>query len=330
MVKAPILFCFVAWMEKYQGNPHVDIPRGGGAFIEKNGYGWEMFNFKRVGSNYYGHVTTMGGGIRIERLGADRDTQSISGVTVVFVANHPELGHPVVVGWYRGATVLRDQIATSRTLKRNYRGRRLEYNLVAPIAGSVLLAVPDRVFPVPDRKHHGFGQSRLWYADRPQNRKFLNSLLNYLHTQKVPHVRRYPQSKNGSGWQLDLKKRLATEKAAVNRVTRYFHDRGFTVISKERYCLGWDLEASRGEVTLLLEVKGTLSSQFVCELTPNEYAAMSGSRRDSFRLCVVTDALSRRLKPPRVFFWSKEQKCWTDGHDPLSIQELIGARVRPA
>jgi hypothetical protein len=113
MSDAPILFCFVAWMEKYRGDPEKDVPRGGGAFIDENGYGFEIFNFLPVGSKLYGYVSTMRGGIRIERLQAATNSDSVSGVTVVFVARHPELGTPVVVGWYTNATVYRGfQITT--------------------------------------------------------------------------------------------------------------------------------------------------------------------------------------------------------------------------
>jgi hypothetical protein len=40
-----VIFFNVGWMERYQGNPEQESIKGGGKFVDKNGYGYEMFNF---------------------------------------------------------------------------------------------------------------------------------------------------------------------------------------------------------------------------------------------------------------------------------------------
>jgi hypothetical protein len=39
-----LVFARVAWMERYQGDDN-DTPLGGGAFVEENGTGHEIYNF---------------------------------------------------------------------------------------------------------------------------------------------------------------------------------------------------------------------------------------------------------------------------------------------
>ena len=49
----PIIFFNTAWMERCEGL--VDNDKrvyGGGSFIEKNGYGVEIYNFKKYGEKY--------------------------------------------------------------------------------------------------------------------------------------------------------------------------------------------------------------------------------------------------------------------------------------
>lgn len=64
------------------------------------------------------------------------------------------------------------------------------------------------------------------------------------------------------------------------------------------------------------------------ELTPNEYAKAK-EFKDTYRLCVVTDALGKCAM--RTFTWDQSSKHWTgDNGATLLIEERIGARVRMA
>jgi hypothetical protein len=156
------------WYEGVRG----DQPEGGGSFIDEQGYGHEIFNFRPEGRHVYGYVAVReGASIRIERLGASPMDDYVDGITVVFVSRKPATGVPVIVGWYVDARVYREEQIRLRGLKRRFKGNAITYNIIAPQAKSVRLEPDQRVVPVPMRKHGGFGQSRLWYADRPEHSK---------------------------------------------------------------------------------------------------------------------------------------------------------------
>jgi hypothetical protein len=101
-----LLFCNTGWMEHFQGNTATDTIKGGGSYVIKNGMGHEVCNFVPSGQTLFGFVQSKGEGMNIARLGADKSTDQIDGITVVWTAKRPN-GHTVVVGWYRNATVFR-------------------------------------------------------------------------------------------------------------------------------------------------------------------------------------------------------------------------------
>jgi hypothetical protein len=90
--------------------------------------------------------------------------------------------------------------------------------------------------------------------------------------------------------------------------------------------MGSRLEAVRGNIKLLLEVKGLSGSDICVELTPNEFKKMN-KYRDTYRLCVVTNALT--TPSLTVFAYSDDIDDWADQRNRdrrLSIKRLIGAR----
>jgi hypothetical protein len=320
-VSQPILFCIVTWMEYYRGD-HGDRPSGGGSFIDREGYGYEMFNFKPFKRRYYGWVQVPGG-IALERLGAENGSESVSNVTVVFVTPLHGKTPYVICGWYRSATVYRfprDPLAGS---ERFHGATPIGYNIEAPQNGSeLILPVDDRAFEVP-RGRGGVGQSRIWYADLPEQRQYVESVRRYIGTRELPKTRR--ARPHGSGWQKDLGRRQLIEKRAVRAVWNHFEALHYRLKSVERKNLGWDLEASKSTTTLLIEVKGTSGSDVLCEVSPNEYEPLRQKQRD-YRLCVVTGALSR-LPAVKTFGWSQERGGWYYQDDKLTITELTGARL---
>lgn len=84
------------------------------------------------------------------------------------------------------------------------------------------------------------------------------------------------------------------EKAAVRRVVKLLRSRGFTVRSREREKLGYDLDAVKEPRTELhVEVKGASGSEIGFVITAREVKrAWSDS---AFRLMVVTDAMAPPL-----------------------------------
>ena len=100
---------------------------------------------------------------------------------------------------------------------------------------------------------------------------------------------------------------------------------GYIVISKEKDNLGWDLEATNINETLLLEVKGLSGSISSIELTPNEYKN-SKDKKTHYKLCIVTDALN---KPKlEVFSFDLHTNVWTNiFNEILETEERIGVRM---
>jgi 5-methylcytosine-specific restriction protein A len=90
-----ILFCNVGWMKHYDGIDGDSIDRGGA--FNRHSTGHEVCDFSHIDGNLYGYVQPTGQ-IKIERVGAAKNADFVSGVTVVWTAG-PESGGTVVVGW---------------------------------------------------------------------------------------------------------------------------------------------------------------------------------------------------------------------------------------
>jgi hypothetical protein len=92
----------------------------------------------------------------------------------------------------------------------------------------------------------------------------------------------------------DAKTNHLVEQAAVNKVKRLLRRRGFTVISRERECIGYDLDARKGSLEIHVEVKGASGARIQFQITAAE---LKQSQADpNFRLMVVTDARARRAR----------------------------------
>ena len=73
-----------------------------------------------------------------------------------------------------------------------------------------------------------------------------------------------------------------------------------------------------------IEVKGLSGVEIMVELTPNEYKQME-SEKDNYRLCIVTDGLSKPIL--NIFSYSYEKRNWINNvGDKLEIKEIVSAR----
>lgn len=133
-----------------------------------------------------------------------------------------------------------------------------------------------------------------------------------------------PRGKNKKPRQPNLLVRQEVESKAITIVKAHFDQLKYQVQSVEADNVGWDLEARQKSEFLRIEVKGLSGSTISVELTPNEYAKMR-QFRDSYRLCVVTNALaSPKLD---VFAFSETNKRWeSDDRQILSIEKIVAAR----
>ena len=164
-----MLFCNIGWMDLYKGI-YGDTIRGGGSYNKKN-VGHEVCNFSSVQGRVYGYVQSTGQ-IRIERLEVDKKAESVSGVTVVWTAPRKDVG-PVVVGWYRNATVYRKLQPMPENAERHKKNGLMSYRITASFNDATLLPPSERNCKIPRAKDEkgGMGQSNIWYADSPKGKE---------------------------------------------------------------------------------------------------------------------------------------------------------------
>ena len=64
-----MVFFNTTWMDYYEGKE--DKVYMGGSYVERNGYGHEIYNFKNIKGKVYGYVQPMGRN-NLERLGSKK------------------------------------------------------------------------------------------------------------------------------------------------------------------------------------------------------------------------------------------------------------------
>jgi len=321
-----IIFLRVGWMDKYEGLEGDKIT-GGGSFVQREGYGHEIFNFKPNNGKLYGYAKSPGETINIRRIAKfPVNNDFIDDVTVIWVAGKPT-GGVFIVGWYKNSRVYR-----------NYKNRPNEFNpfneddkfvyiVEAKTEDCELLPRDERIIEIPTGKG-GMGQSNVWYADSDEHNKFRTMVLQYINQENIPqdYVKEKAKSRQkGKPIQIDPLKREKVEKNAVEEAIKFYENLGYTVSSVEKDNLGWDLEAILGNDTFKIEVKGLSASDIIFELTANEYRKMEDYKKE-YIICVVTDALNSNIKLHR-FLFSKSSNHWEDDDgNHLNFQEIISAR----
>jgi len=317
-----IIFINVGEMTFYQGLDEGDEISGGGGYVKKHGYGHEIFNFKPYRGRYYGYGRPVNYTIALERFGAPSGSASVEGILVVWVAK----SH--VVGWYENARVYRAWQPPPPGSSRLYRKEGCGYYVTAKVADCKLLLPKDaRTLRVPRGKGVIGGMGRyVWYPDN-RHEQFLRALSDLIESKGEKYPTNRQTASGGGGWQVDPEKRKNIEIAAIKVTIRQYERWGYKTRSVQKECLGWDVEAEREGVKLLLEVKGLSGKDISVDLTPNEYYHLNKHRAD-YRVCVVTDALSRTGRKLSVFSYVEEENCWRDESGSLlNIQEIMAARV---
>ena len=99
--------------------------------------------------------------------------------------------------------------------------------------------------------------------------------------------------RSGAGFG-DAETNRLVERAAIKKATQHLEDRGYRVVSRERDCVGYDLEASRAKNQLHVEVKGVSGTGLQFPITKNEVKRAESDR--DFLLIVVTQARSPKAK----------------------------------
>lgn len=312
-----IIFLRTAWMIHYRGVTTDDLPSGAGHFVDENLDGGEVMNFLPAGRRFYGFARLQSdGSYNLARLGAGRYEEFVDDVTVVFFAKNPFTGGQFVVGWYEHARFFRH----FQVLPDNRRPEHPHYNCYTNRKNAVLLPLAQRKFRLPA---DGPGQTNAWYVMEYRNTgPYLKEFAKF---KRNPAA--YGRKKSrGAGWQLDAEKRKVIEIAAMSLTESYFVEKGFTVSFVHRQNLGWDMEASLGNMTLKLEVKGTSQALRAIELTPNEYA--HSARHKDYRVCIGEHVLDPKKAALHICSLDEGANCWrSETGKRLAIIEVMSARL---
>jgi len=306
----------------------VDEPKGFfGYTLKKPMNDHCQFNFKKFAGRVYGHVPGSTNP-NLTRLGGSRSDDSVNGVTVVWIATHPDSGGRVIVGWYKNATVWRrrqspkGELARQRTIRES--GDCCEFSVEAHAGKTAKCLLRGKRPPLNTDKGRP-GQNPFWYGSPSANTRVLR-----LTSKGSPGVRQQWAAKNArGGWIQDLNERLKIEANAMDVVERYFGENGYRVDRRDHENVGYDMLATSAAAELLLEVKGNKGEAVCVELTPNEFSCAK-KKSSTFRLCVVVNALDKkRLRRLRIFKPGKNGTEWTDESGiRIRTLEKTGAVVR--
>jgi hypothetical protein len=328
MINEPFIFINIGLMTAYQGlSKRSNTILGGGSMVKKQGYGHEIYNFKEHGGHYYGFGRSTHDSFALSRFGASPDDEFVDGVLVIWVAN----GH--VVGWYKNARLYRTSQPPSRLAKRSYKGDKCSFVAKARVKDCHLIEADIRdlsdlkpILAVPRGKG---GMARMtWYGGQDHER-FLMRLFEFIESGQFSHpTPKAPRTRTGLPNQPDPLKRKEAEVRAMRIVQRYHEKLGFTVHLCHKENLGWDMEATLGQDKRLLEVKGLSGKVISVELTPNEYRQMKKHKEDGYRVCVVTNVLSKEPSL-HVYRYEPKLKGWMhhDTDELLNVQELKAAKL---
>lgn len=181
-----VVFINLTEMDHYNGLE--ENLKGGGKFVEQNGYGHEIFNFRPDNGKCYGY-TPAWGNINLARISGtinhDALGNYIDDVLVVFTCSRESEGR-IVCGLYQHARVYADPVDDKRSTRLiEINGQRVfaEYNIVCNQEDAVLIDRDDRVKPLPHSSRNngvGHGQKSVWYVDKPDRKELKNELLDYV------------------------------------------------------------------------------------------------------------------------------------------------------
>jgi hypothetical protein len=328
---APIIYFNVGWMREYAGPDPSDPTTGNHGYLGQHSHGAEANNFVADSQGYLHGYRPPGSReqVNIDRLGAAASDAYIDGVTVVWMAREPASKVTVVVGWYLNARVYR----TAQDGEHTINGETHSWSAEALAGNATLVPAPAREFRIQSSRTApgaGFGQKPTWYGATSVNRRVLNYISRYraAANSKRPATKGSPPKRPPRNNDPELRRKV--ERAAVDHATKYYEQLyGLgSVETVEALARGWDLEIQTGAGKLLVEVKGLLRGELVCELTPNEYQKMMArENRRQYVIYVVNNALA--LAPdvplPSVFEHVKGNVWQTQDGRTLKMTEKVGA-----
>ncbi|CAM2076742.1 MAG: Nucleotide modification associated domain-containing protein [uncultured Clostridium sp.] len=198
-----ILFCNIAWMDKYRGINDNDTPVNGGSYVEDTNNAHEAYNFEpmyftdteehtQYCLGFFETKSTNGNNrnqLHIEKIdnNSDKNIESIDNVLVIWCAKSPTNDFTSIVGWYKNATVYREYQSVEFES-----GYVQDYNILAKAEECVLLPSNIRsrktMWWVPrvakkNGPSYGFGQANVWFANEKDNRnkdEYIDKIINLI------------------------------------------------------------------------------------------------------------------------------------------------------
>lgn len=307
----PVLFCNIAWMDRYSGLSLTDIPKGGGRYVIQNGLAGEVCNFTPADDDkVYGHFETIKGDldreVRLERLGVDKSAAHVDGIDVVWTAPYEGSGSRHVIGWYRNARVFRrrqevEPASLSATHSRDGIG---SYRVVARAEDAILLPPASRSLGYKRGKGWG-GQASWWYIDPPTNpevARFLrrvNALMDgYSDEGGGDASSGYGTRNSGSAAKQAYRKYVGGYEAIIHprhnvlqqQAIRWFAAQGAVEIVSDR--AGVDFQFRDGGGAVLVEVKPTEpgTARFAIRTALGQLFDYRQRERHQGRLLIVVEA----------------------------------------
>ena len=127
--------------------------------------------------------------------------------------------------------------------------------------------------------------------------EYAKQLWDMVHEKPADGAPDLEKGSGGAGFG-DYKTNKLVEEAAIKKATNFLKQNGYTVVSREKDKIGYDLEARKGSKEIHVEVKGSSGKgkQFLITRQETEMA----KNDPLFQIWIITDALS--LKPEIIKF----------------------------
>lgn len=292
-----------AWCDWYDG----DEVTGNFGYVEENGpnSGHERFNFRRTAKGQYrGYIPPIGKHYSLPNP-VDPDNW-----TVVWVSKKPGTTGVRIVGVYFDAS---------------FKPGGGEYEVAGETIGYCVVAHDGFVVP-PELRAESFvspiKSGPCCYLRGGTNDKKYRKLGNYLDKEIA---RLSDETKAEAGSHVGAIKFPTTEhirkveKAAIDCVWKHFEQRHYKMKDRQKDNVGYDLEAANARSKLLLEVKGTAGSTPYAYITANELAKAQGKSSVDWRLCMVTNTLTK----PKVKILTAKDFLATFKLEPISYRAVL-------
>lgn len=218
-----ILFCNIAYMEYYDIINHYEIPKNGESYVNKEKNALEKYNYHLCEDGYIrGFVETKHrdktpNTLHIEKIDKNKKylkDNKIDNTLVIFCAKSPIINKTVIIGWYKNATVYRNQEL--------HEGR--EYNLICSSQDAILLEENERNYIIPraasNSENIGFGQSNIWYANDDNHKAFIKDTLDYINDIEKKQIKKDINNINEK-YDINLNNCIKNTKLENNKKIKY-------------------------------------------------------------------------------------------------------------